>query len=416
MNLCKPVAARQGRSFVFCALTISLVSLFNFHPLQASAQASANIAWNPVLGGGATGYAVYYGTVSHAYSARVDAGTATQATVSGLTPGVKYFFAVTAYTSNGVESDFSTETSFTPSTSVSPPLITLTSPIAGNTFTAPATVNFAATVTPNGHTINKVRFYNAVTLLAESLSPPYMFAWTNVNPGTYTVTAQAVYDGGATQNFSEQIFVDPPRQTLAITLAPSNAIITSPFTLSGGMITQPVQTPTVATGGRAVFWFTNRVAGNYVISAQVLAQNTGSDSFYVNIDADPTDPLMIWNIPNNPTVTNQTVTWQGISLTVPKAFLLSAGAHQLIVCGREGGAQLGAVTIAPAPFNLRALSNKQVVVSGVAQPNTSYQILATQDFKKWTLVGTATSDATGTYSFTDTTAPSYKYRFYQSKG
>ena len=415
MNLCTPVAVRQGRSLrIFSTLTITLVALLNFHALPANAQASAALAWNPVLGSGATGYALYYGTASHSYTRRLDAGTATQATVTGLTPGVPYFFAVTGYTAAGVESDFSTETSFTPSTS--PPLVTLTSPIAGNTFTAPATINFAATVTPNGHTINKVRFYNAVTLLAESLSPPYTFAWTNVSPGTYTVTAQAVYDGGAIQNSSEQIFVDPPRQTLAVTLSPSNAIITSPFALSSGMIAQPVQTPTVATGGRAVFWFTNRVAGNYVISAQVLAQNAGSDSFFVNIDADPTDPLMIWNIPNSPTVSNQTVTWQGISLTVPKVFLLSAGAHQLIFCGREAGAQLGAVTIAPAPFNLRGLSNKQVVVSGVARPNTSYQILATQDFKKWTLVGTVTSDATGTYSFTDTAAPSFKYRFYQLKG
>jgi hypothetical protein len=367
-----------------------------------------------VTGSGVTGYAVYYGTSSRVYSGRMDASTATQGTMSGLVPGTKYFFAVTAYNSSGVESDYSAEVSSIASTA--PPTVTLTSPIAGNTLISPATVNFAATVTPNGHTIKKVRFYNAVTLVGESFSPPYTFAWTNVSPGTYTVTAQAVYDGGAVQNSTAQIFVEAPRPTLAVAVAPSNAVLTAPFALSGGMISQPVQTTTVSTAGRAVFAFTNRVAGNYVVSAQVLAPGSNANSFYVNFDAMPTDPLMVWNVPVNPAPTNQTVTWSGVSDNVPKAFFLSAGTHQLIVCGREAGAQLGAITIAPAPFSLKSLSNRQVVLSAVAQPNSSYQILATQDFKKWTLIATIKSDATGSISFTDTAAPSFPYRFYQLKG
>ncbi len=419
MNLCRQAPIRHRRPFgVFSLLTVGLVALLNFNALSSSAETSVTLAWNPVLGSGATGYALYYGTASRSYSARLDAGTATQATISGLTVGATYYFAVTTYTSTGTESDYSTETMFTPSNS--PPVVTLTSPVAGGTFTSPATINFAATVIPNGHTINKVRFYSATAptmLLGESLAPPYSFTWPNVSSGTYTVVAEAVYDGGPIHySQTAQIFVGPPQTTLALTLAPSNAVVTAPFAFSGGMISQAIQTTTVSTGGRAAFWFTNRMAGNYVISAQVVAPNSSANSFYVNVDADPTDPLMLWNVPVNPALTNQSVTWQGISGTVPKSFLLSAGPHQLIICGHEAGAQLGAVTIAPAPFNLRALSNKQVVVSGVAQPNSSYQILATQDFKKWTLVGTVTSDATGSFSFTDTAAPSFQYRFYQLKG
>ena len=43
-----------------------------------------------------------------------------------------------------------------PTTSL--PIVALTAPSSGATFSAPATVNIAASVTPNGHTITKVQF------------------------------------------------------------------------------------------------------------------------------------------------------------------------------------------------------------------------------------------------------------------
>ena len=46
-----------------------------------------------------------------------------------------------------------------------PPTIALTAPVNGASYTAPATINLAASVTANGHTITKVQFYNGATLL-----------------------------------------------------------------------------------------------------------------------------------------------------------------------------------------------------------------------------------------------------------
>src|SRR5207253_7617546 len=74
----------------------------------------------------------------------------------------------------------------------------LTAPANGATFTAPATINLAASVTPNGHTITKVQFYNGTTLLGENTTAPYAFAWSSVVAGSYTLTARAVYDAGST--------------------------------------------------------------------------------------------------------------------------------------------------------------------------------------------------------------------------
>jgi hypothetical protein len=46
----------------------------------------------------------------------------------------------------------------------------------------------------------------------------------------------------------------------------------------------------------------------------------------------------------------------------------------------------------------------------------TYDILATQDFKAWTVIGTVTVGASGTINFTDTNAPSFSRRFYRTQG
>ncbi len=78
--------------------------------------------------------------------------------------------------------------------STPPALVTLTAPTSSSSYTAPATVNFAATVTSNGHIINKVQFYNGATLLGEDTSSPYTYAWNNVSIGAYSVSALVVFD------------------------------------------------------------------------------------------------------------------------------------------------------------------------------------------------------------------------------
>jgi hypothetical protein len=82
------------------------------------------------------------------------------------------------------------------------PFVTLTSPSNGSSYGAPASISLAATVVPNAHTISKVQFYNGTTLLNEDTTAPYSYTWTNVSVGTYSLTARAVYEGGATVDSS----------------------------------------------------------------------------------------------------------------------------------------------------------------------------------------------------------------------
>lgn len=61
------------------------------------------------------------------------------------------------------------------------PTVTLTSPAAGATYSAGATVPLAATAAAaDGASISKVEFYDDTTLLGTDTSAPYAFDWTSV--------------------------------------------------------------------------------------------------------------------------------------------------------------------------------------------------------------------------------------------
>ena len=76
-------------------------------PPPPSGGASATVTWNantePDLGG----YLVSYGTSSLSYSNSISVGKVTSATVSGLTVGTTYYFAVKAVDTTGNQSEYS---------------------------------------------------------------------------------------------------------------------------------------------------------------------------------------------------------------------------------------------------------------------------------------------------------------------
>ena len=70
--------------------------------------------------------------------------------------------------------------------------------MSGSSTLAPATLNLAAGVTANGHTVTAVQFYNGSTLLGQATSAPYAYAWSGVGAGSYNLSATLVYDSGST--------------------------------------------------------------------------------------------------------------------------------------------------------------------------------------------------------------------------
>jgi Domain of unknown function (DUF4082)/Fibronectin type III domain len=80
----------------------------------ALAQSSVTLAWNTDTDPTVVGYDLNYGTSSGSLTQTQDVGNTTTATVSGLTAGTTYFFAVTAYNAAGVNSVNSNVAVYTP--------------------------------------------------------------------------------------------------------------------------------------------------------------------------------------------------------------------------------------------------------------------------------------------------------------
>jgi len=73
----------------------------------------AFLSWNANPDPDIAGYRVYLGTGSHTYVTGISVGNVTNYTVRDLVVGMAYFFAVTAYNIEGIESTFSDEVSKT---------------------------------------------------------------------------------------------------------------------------------------------------------------------------------------------------------------------------------------------------------------------------------------------------------------
>src|SRR5687768_10574330 len=85
------------------ALVVSGTLAFTCY--EAQALKSVRLAWDASTGPGVVGYTVRYGTNSRQYSDFLVVTLSTTATIPNLMEGVSYFFAVSAYTITGLESD-----------------------------------------------------------------------------------------------------------------------------------------------------------------------------------------------------------------------------------------------------------------------------------------------------------------------
>lgn len=104
----------------------------------------------------------------------------------------------------------------------SPPTVTLTQPADGASFTAPATMGLSATASDTDGTVTKVEFFNGVTKLGEDTTAPFGFTWSGVGAGSYTLTARATDDLGATATSA------PSRITVGTTNVPPTVSLTFP--------------------------------------------------------------------------------------------------------------------------------------------------------------------------------------------
>jgi hypothetical protein len=157
--------------------------------------------------------------------------------------------------------------------------------------------------------------------------------------------AQDAATNAAPQQTSNQV------TQAVLTLPAAAGAVSAPLVLTNGFISQP-DTTDVNDGGKAIYDFAITNAGNYVIRAVVNAPDENANSFFVNVDTQPEDPAMIWDIEVTTGFEERTVNWRGSGDSgsdefTPKRFNLSAGAHKLFIVGREP-AELKSISIFPA--------------------------------------------------------------------
>src|SRR5436309_8596537 len=104
------------------------------------------------------------------------------------------------------------------------PTVSLTAPMNGATFGAPATISISANASDSDGTILRVDFYQGTTLLGSRTAAPYAITWSGVAAGTYSLTAQAVDNIGAFKTSTP----------VSVTVTGAKVIIATPA--SGSMV------------------------------------------------------------------------------------------------------------------------------------------------------------------------------------
>lgn len=185
-------------------------------------------------------------------------------------------------TDNGGASTTSSAVSITVSSSPPnpAPTVSLTSPVAGSSFTAPASINLAASASDSNGTVTKVDFYQGTVLLGSSTAPPYVFTWNNVSAGSYSLTARATDNGGATATSAAvPVTVSAPNNNITISSPTDGATVyDSSLTVTGTFVSGTNTSVLVDNGS------TSRVAtvSNNTYSATVPL-NVGDNTLTVSV-------------------------------------------------------------------------------------------------------------------------------------
>ena len=234
--------------FKITGLMKFLVGLLILTALITSVQAtgSVTLAWNQSTNSIVAGYNIYYGGKSGTYTNHVNAGNATNATISGLVQGITYYFAATTYAASGMESPLSGEVSCLVPLNVPianhPPTLNALGGLTINSNAGPQTVNLTGitsgasnevqtlTVTVTSSNTNLIRT-PTVCYTSPNTNGMLIFAPVTNKNGTATIKV-TVNDGGAVNNLTSQSFVVTvglapplPSMSMQVRVAPARQFI-----------------------------------------------------------------------------------------------------------------------------------------------------------------------------------------------
>ncbi len=198
----------RGSILLSTLLSIFLIAVLLVFPYPKGHCSQVTLTWDPNTEPDLAGYDIYYGTASGNYQWKTDVGNATTYTQSGLNIGATYYFAATAYNTQGLSSGFSNEVvysvpsctftispssaSFAASGGSGSVLVTSQAGCNWGTSTAPSwiTVNSGSGM-GNGTMSYTVSPNTGTTRIASLTIAGSVFTVTETGLAAYTITASA---------------------------------------------------------------------------------------------------------------------------------------------------------------------------------------------------------------------------------
>jgi uncharacterized protein (DUF2141 family) len=165
------------------------------------------------------------------------------------------------------------------------PTVSLTTPTSGASYVAPATVGIAATASDPDGSIAGVDFYAGTQLIGTDTTSPYSATWSNVPAGTYTLTAIARDNRGASRtsaNVTITVAAAALPTTLVFAPSPDNATGVTSYSVAIRRASDPVTATPIATrdlGKPAV------VNNEISVDITTLVSPLGAGSYYAVVTA-----------------------------------------------------------------------------------------------------------------------------------
>lgn len=106
-----------------------------------------------------------------------------------------------------------------------PPGVALTAPTAGTIINGPGSFTLTANASDSDGSISSVEFYRGSILIGSDTTAPYTSLWSNIAPGTYSITAKAIDNHGLSKSSSPVTFVVNAVPLVSITAPAMNTVV-----------------------------------------------------------------------------------------------------------------------------------------------------------------------------------------------
>jgi chitinase len=111
-----------------------------------------------------------------------------------------------------------------------PPTVSLTSP-TGQGFATGSNIVLSASAADSDGTVSKVEFYRGTTLIGTDTTAPYSVTWSNAAAGSYSLTAKATDNRGASKTSTAVAITVAAAPTVALTAPTANQLFANGATI-----------------------------------------------------------------------------------------------------------------------------------------------------------------------------------------